>query len=286
MENVTPAEFDPLTGELFPDIVPVSAYIAERIAEPAAPPAPASQRAAETVANPNPQPLGGRSLDEALFLVQSELPFWIKAEATGQAGPRRFKYATLASILAIVRPALEKHGIRLRQGADKSWPMDEGGGVKGRLIPVWTELVHVPSGERERVTLEMPLPKMDPQGMGSAVTFGRRYSLLAALGLASDEADDDGARAQRHDVTAQHEESAELISLKAEVDKIADVPALVKWGTDSKIKRAVDDLDEAEAVLLRQHWARRKAALSTEGEQPAPAEAPAAPAKRKPKTEG
>jgi hypothetical protein len=283
MENVTPAEFDPLTGELFPDVVPVSAYIAERIAEPPTPPEPpASIRAAETVVEPNPQPLGGRSLDEALFRVQSELPNWVKAEKSGARG----KYAPLGIILSVVRPIFEKHGIRLRQGTDKSWPMDEGGGSKGRLIPVWTELVHVASGERERTNLEMPLPKMDPQGMGSAITYGRRYSLLAALGLASDEADDDGARAKRQDVTAQHEESAELISLKAEVDKIADVPALVKWGTDSKIKRAVDDLDEAEAVLLRQHWARRKAALSTEGEQPAPAEAPAAPAKRKPKTEG
>jgi hypothetical protein len=279
--QLTGSAFDPETGELFPDMTTVkfdvlAANHAEAEHVPSVPPA--SELASETVAGPPPEPLGGRSLDEALFRAQAELPNWVKAEKAGARG----KYAPLGMILAVVRPIFEKQGIRIRQGADRSWPLDEGGGSKGRLVPVWTELIHTPSGERERTTLEMPLPKMDPQGMGSALTYGRRYSLLAAIGLASDEADDDGARAKRHDVTEDQEESAALISLKAEVTAVKDLAGLVKWATDSKIKRAIDDLSEGDAVLLRAHWAQRKRDLLDGVDEP-PAEAPAAPAKRKAK---
>jgi hypothetical protein len=263
-------EMDPDTGELFPEVAAPAVTESEC-------PAPASEKAAETVTVPPPEPLGGRSLDEALYRAQLELPNWVKAEKAGARG----KYAPLGMILAVVRPALEKHGIRIRQGADRSWPLDEGGGSKGRLVPVWTELIHTPTGERERTVLEMPLPKLDPQGMGSAITYGRRYGLLAAIGLASDEADDDGARAKRHDVTEAQEDSAALISLKAEVSAVKDLAGLVKWATDAKIKRAVDDLSEGDAVLLRQHWSQRKRDLLDGVDEPP--EAPAAPAKRKPK---
>jgi hypothetical protein len=271
--QLTGSAFDPETGELFP---------ADDCTQPPAEPItmahilpPPSEKAAETVAAPNLEPLGGRSLDEALFRAQAELPNWVKAEKAGARG----KYAPLGAILAVVRPIFAKHGIRIRQGSDRSWPLDEGGGTKGRLVPVWTELIHTPSGERERTVLEMPLPKLDPQGMGSAVTYGRRYGLLAAIGLASDEADDDGARAKRQDVTEAQEESAALISLKAEITAVKDLAGLVKWATDSKIKRAVDDLSEGDAVLLRQHWAQRKRDL-LDGVDETPAEAPAAPKKK------
>jgi hypothetical protein len=277
--QLTGTAFDPETGELFPEITARDIYTApDLIPSVVVEQPPASELASEKVAEPNPEPLGGRSLDEALFRAQGQLPNWVKAEKSGARG----KYAPLGIILSVVRPIFEAHGIRIRQGADRSWPLDEGGGSKGRLVPVWTELIHTPSGERERTTLEMPLPKMDPQGMGSALTYGRRYSLLAAIGLASDDADDDGARAKRHDVTEAQEESAALISLKAEIDAVKDLAGLVKWATDAKIKRAVDDLSEGDAVLLRQHWSQRKRDLLDGTDEP-PAEAPAAPAKRKSK---
>jgi hypothetical protein len=280
--QLTGSAFDPETGELFPEMATtIEDWIEQKIkpvAESVAVQPPASELASEKVADPNPEPLGGRSLDEALFRAQAELPNWVKAEKVGARG----KYAPLGMILAVVRPVFAAHGLRIRQGADRSWPMDEGGGSKGRLVPVWTEIIHTPSGERERTTLEMPLPKTDPQGMGSAITYGRRYSLLAAIGLASDEADDDGARAKRQDVTEAQDESAALISLKAEVTAVKDLAGLVKWAAEAKVKRAIDDLSEGDAVLLRQHWAQRKRDLLDGVDEP-PAEAPAAPAKRKSK---
>jgi hypothetical protein len=126
-DDMQPAPFDPDTGELFPEIVAPVLVIESEGPQPN--PEPASERAAEKVAEPNPEPLGGRSLDEALFRAQAELPNWVKAEKVGARG----KYAPLGMILAVVRPVFAAHGLRIRQGADRSWPMDEGGGSKGRL---------------------------------------------------------------------------------------------------------------------------------------------------------
>jgi hypothetical protein len=60
----TGGAFDPETGELFPDLKALQ-LAADQTTE--APTPPASERAAETISDPNPEPLGGRSLDEALF---------------------------------------------------------------------------------------------------------------------------------------------------------------------------------------------------------------------------
>jgi hypothetical protein len=66
--------------------------------------------------------------------------------------------------------------------------------VDGRPSPALrTRITHAESGEHlEDVMLLMG--KEDPQGQGSAITYARRYSLMAMLGLVADE-DDDGNKA-------------------------------------------------------------------------------------------
>jgi len=46
------------------------------------------------------------------------------------------------------------------------------------------------SGEWIRSALYVPVTKKDAQGFGSAITYGRRYSLAAIVGVASDDDDD------------------------------------------------------------------------------------------------
>lgn len=46
----------------------------------------------------------------------------------------------------------------------------------------------------------MPLPKNDPQGYGSAMTYARRYGLSALIGIVT-ESDDDGEMASHHEQT-------------------------------------------------------------------------------------
>jgi hypothetical protein len=63
-------------------------------------------------------------------------------------------------------------------------------------------LMHAPSGEVLEGTMPLLLSKQDAQGMGSALTYARRYALCAVLNLVADD-DDDGnaaaAGAQRGD---------------------------------------------------------------------------------------
>ena len=57
-------------------------------------------------------------------------------------------------------------------------------------IALETRLIHAESGQWISSVTIIPLPKNDPQGMGSAITYARRYSLCAMLGIITE--DDDG----------------------------------------------------------------------------------------------
>ena len=104
----------------------------------------------------------------------------------GQASPAfgGYKYADLASVLKVVRPALAAQGIAVVQSIDEN---DHG-------TTLVTRLLH---GDDE-LTSTMPLPIADagPQQVGSLLTYYRRYSLLALCGVHPDDDDDDGAAAQ------------------------------------------------------------------------------------------
>jgi hypothetical protein len=112
----------------------------------------------------------------------------------------RNKYATLDAIVETVRPILAKHGLAVVQGA--TMPHTSEGGTLVAFA-VGTRLVHQ-SGEWMESYALMPLAKLDPQGAGAALTYGRRYSLSALLSLATDD-DDDGesAVAPRHAAPAR-----------------------------------------------------------------------------------
>jgi hypothetical protein len=90
------------------------------------------------------------------------------------------KYADLPSVVDAVKPALNDAGIAFIQSAT---PSDDS------KLHLTTRLIHT-SGEWIEDTLVMPLPKQDPQGYGSAMTYARRYALAAITGLYQD--DDDG----------------------------------------------------------------------------------------------
>lgn len=97
----------------------------------------------------------------------------------------RSKYADLSACVEAVIDALNSNGIALVQ---KCHPSDNG-------VLVETLFVHE-SGERfDCGMLHVPASKNDPQGYGSALTYARRYSLMAACGIAPE--DDDGNAASK-----------------------------------------------------------------------------------------
>ena len=60
--------------------------------------------------------------------------------------------------------------------------------------PLLTKLTHAESGQWQASLTVAPLPKNDPQGMGSAITYCRRYALTAMLGLVTEDDDGEAAR--------------------------------------------------------------------------------------------
>jgi hypothetical protein len=94
------------------------------------------------------------------------------------------KYADMASVKAATQEALTKHELSIVQLV--------GGGHE--TVTITTRLMHS-SGQWIQDSLELKPTKADPQGIGSATTYGRRYALMGILGVATD--DDDGNEASK-----------------------------------------------------------------------------------------
>ncbi len=98
-------------------------------------------------------------------------------------------YATLNSVMVSCRDILLEHGIWLTQLPVRA-PLELGPGYLGLM----TKLIHAESGQWQASLTVTPLPRADPQGMGSAITYARRYALTAMLGIITE--DDDGEAAK------------------------------------------------------------------------------------------
>jgi len=101
----------------------------------------------------------------------------------------RSRYADLSACVEAVIDALNNNGIFLLQ---KNYDCADG-------IMVETVFVHESGEMLECGIVHFPATKKDPQGYASALTYGRRYSLMAACGIAPE--DDDGNRAARPEKT-------------------------------------------------------------------------------------
>lgn len=117
-----------------------------------------------------------KSIAAALAAAQSEMG---KALKESNNPHFRNKYADLGNVMDACMPALSKNGIALIQPTGE----DEG----GRYVE--TVLLHT-SGESLRCRVPLIVSKNDMQGYGSAVTYARRYGLMAMAGIAPE--DDDG----------------------------------------------------------------------------------------------
>ena len=127
----------------------------------------------------------------ALIAAQAEMPAIHRDRENSHF---RNRYATLDAIVDAVRPVLARHGLAVVSGVTAPHTSEAGTLL---AIGVATRLVHT-SGEWIESAVVLPIAKNDPQGAGSAVTYGRRYSLSALLSLATDD-DDDGESAVGRD---------------------------------------------------------------------------------------
>jgi hypothetical protein len=96
----------------------------------------------------------------------------------------RNKYASLGAITEATRPVLAKHGLAYTQGM----------AIVDGVQVMFTRIIHQSGQWMEDGGYALNPTKNDPQGMGSAVTYARRYTIGSTLGIITED-DDDGNRA-------------------------------------------------------------------------------------------
>lgn len=120
----------------------------------------------------------------------------------------RSKFATLDNVIATIKAPLIKNGLTFVQFPD-------GSGL--------TTIIMHKSGEWISSTADLLLDKQTPQGQGSAYTYGRRYALASAFGLAT-EIDDDGNAAsapkQHYDNTPIEENAPVTVTGGDDINEI------------------------------------------------------------------
>jgi hypothetical protein len=110
------------------------------------------------------------------------------------------RYISLENLVEAVQPLLTKHGLIWH-----CYPSH----YDGSPVLVYT-LTHAESGEGMGAEMPLLLDKQNAQGLGSAITYARRYALCAVLNIVAD-VDDDGNKATEN-AQAQTREAKDFAS--------------------------------------------------------------------------
>lgn len=134
------------------------------------------------------------NLNKKFMQVLNEVPNF-STDETANAGSRTYKYLNLATLLKNIKPIFEKHDIAFSQKVTFNSPGD------GRQILGTVETIIFDENEQQTVCSYPFFVTGDPQQVGSAITYARRYSLTTVLGIFPDK-DDDGSYARQQYETA------------------------------------------------------------------------------------
>ncbi len=162
---------------------------------------------------------------EALAKAQGKIENAKKTEANPFF---KSHYADLANIINVVRGPLTENGIAFVQGVS----------CEGDVVHVATRLIHS-SGEWIEDTISIKAVKSDPQGMGSATTYARRYGLAAIVGVAQE--DDDANEASGKTPARQAREETASIPVADAREEPASIPVADLGIAREELKRLILD---------------------------------------------
>lgn len=113
----------------------------------------------------------------ALAKVQGKLPPAVKSKKNPFF---KSSYADLPAVWEACREPLSQNCLGIVQAM---------GGTKEKMF--LTTIMGHPSNQWIKSKVPLIMAKMDPQSMGSCITYARRYSLMAMIGICADDEDDD-----------------------------------------------------------------------------------------------
>jgi hypothetical protein len=136
-----------------------------------------------------------------------------------------FRYTTLDSVIEASKAILTKNGLAIMQ-----WP----GELVNGSLSLETVILHT-SGEWVAGDFQIAIGKVDPQGVGSALTYARRYAQKAALNI-SDEDDD----AEGHKRAALLKQDAPTPDLQEPLERTASLVSRAAPKSSQQAKRDGD----------------------------------------------
>lgn len=167
------------------------------------------------------------TLAEALAAFQAELP---DIGLDSENPHYKSKFASLPKITKTVLPLLSGHGLSFTAG----------GVILEGQFGLSATLLHVSGEERSGF---FPIIATDPQKIGSAITYARRYMLASLTGIVAD-ADDDGNAASIPTPTERQIDSARKpVAPKAPAKQAGPKDAIrIDWIEAGKVTK--EDVNE------------------------------------------
>ena len=180
-------------------------------------------------------------ISAALLAAQQELG---PVRKDGRNPHFKSTFATLNAVWETCAPVLHAHDLFVVQAPALA---------SASVDTLVTEIRHK-SGQFARGILRLNPVKDDPQGLGSAITYARRYSLCAMLGLM--QSDDDGNEASRH---TQRQKPTPKSSPAPKIDE--NYPVIIDKAGSRKPMKECDE-DGLLYAIGNMRTARQKARLT------------------------
>ena len=168
------------------------------------------------------------TLSEALSVAQGDLTGAIKDSNNPFF---KSKYADLAAVQDAIRGPFSKNGLAYIQTTE----------IHETGVVVITMLTHK-SGEWIRGKLRMTPTKNDPQGIGSCITYARRYALAAIAGIAQVDDDAEGAISRKAAKITPNPQAMELLNASQSMSELQET-----WkGLSPEIRKTIGTANLAE----------------------------------------
>jgi hypothetical protein len=173
-----------------------------------------------------------------LVAIQADLlPLTKTADNTAYGS----KFAPLPEVMTAATTLLVPRGVAITQPVIT----DDAGHAA-----LETTLIHESGAFYTRIT-KLAVKSVDPQSHASAITYMRRYALMAILGLTSEDDDDDGNTGAGKEAPATEEQKDELKSMLVHLKFPSDIIAKEIWGARTRDQAALKILNYRKMVSTK-----------------------------------